>query len=308
MNVREQYPIPNGLNVLVLIVQLLLVASAFYLLRKVHGPLQLGLLALYFGLIMNAVYSTIHEAHHRILFENRLANDCAGIVLALLFPAPFHLLRQGHLGHHRRNRSDDEAFDLYFDRDQKWWKVFAWYGIMTGLYYLLVVASNVVLLLFPWLMNSKLWRWDRTSEVFLEHFSPESYRIMRLEALCACLLQALLFWSSGVPWQYYCCMYFGFGLMWSSLQYVHHYQAERDVLDGARNLHLIRPVDLFWLNHNWHHTHHRLPTVPWYYLPKIARQQNTKTSQLLLAYFAMWKGPKHAEERVTNSFQGEVSK
>lgn len=306
--ILQTYPIPSTLNSAIVLLQLSLVASAFFMLARVDGVAQLLLLAFYFGLVMNAVYSTIHEAHHRILFKNRRLNDAVGVSLSLFFPAPFHLLRQGHIGHHRRNRSDDEAFDLYFDRDKRWWKYLAWYGILTGVYWVVVVLANLILLFLPKLFDPKIWRWDRTAAVFLEHFSPESFLVMRLEALAAVLLQATLFWLVDVPWSYYVTMYFGFGLMWSSLQYVHHYQAERDVLDGAKNLHLNKPVDLFWMNHNLHQTHHQLPTVPWCYLPKVAELKRTKTSQLLGAYFQMWRGPKHAEEHVVNKFQGEVSR
>ena len=62
-------------------------------------------------------------------------------MLALFFPAPFHLIRQGHIGHHMRNRSDDEAFDLYFDEDKPVWRWLYWYGIITGIFWM-AVASN----------------------------------------------------------------------------------------------------------------------------------------------------------------------
>ena len=168
--------------------------------------------------------------------------------LALFFPAPFHLLRQGHLGHHRRNRSDDEVFDLYSERDIFTWKVVAWYGILLGLYWVIVALSNVVLIFGPVLMNPKVWKWDRAATVFLSHFSPQSFRIMQVEALAAITLHCTIVMLLGVPWYTYALMYFGFGWMWSSLQYVHHYQAERDVLNGAFNLVTWAPLDLVWLN------------------------------------------------------------
>ncbi len=304
----ERFPIPNFLNAVIVASQLVAVAFCFYFLSRVESIGALFGLALVFGLLMNSVYSTIHEAHHRMLFRNRLANDASGIVLSLLFPAAFHLLRQGHLGHHRRNRSDDEAFDLYFDHDSIVWKFLAWYGILTGVYWLVVVASNFVLVFCPMIINSKFFGWDRTSEVFIEHFQPETFKIMRIEALAAIVLHAGIFWSLGTPWYYYFGMYFGFGLMWSSLQYVHHYQAERDVINGARNLHCWEPIDKLWLNHNWHQTHHQLPTVPWRYLPELAEERNTESSSIVPAYFRMWLGPRYAEPGVQNRYDGEVSK
>ena len=54
--------------------------------------------------------------------DAKIPSPAAGVLMALFFPAPFHLLRQGHIGHHLRNRSDDEAFDLYFDGDNVVWR------------------------------------------------------------------------------------------------------------------------------------------------------------------------------------------
>ena len=49
-------------------------------------------------------------------------------MLALFFSAPFHLIRQGQIGHHIRNRSADEAFDLYFENASRFWKCGQLYG------------------------------------------------------------------------------------------------------------------------------------------------------------------------------------
>ena len=63
------------------------------------------------------------------------------------FPAPFHLIRQGHIGHHIRNRSDDEAFDLYFSNESRFWKCVQLYGTLTGLFWVLIYVTNLVVLL-----------------------------------------------------------------------------------------------------------------------------------------------------------------
>ena len=76
--------------------------------------------------VMNSAYSSIHEAEHGLFHSNSRINTAAGVILALFFPAPFHLIRQGHIGHHLRNRSDDEAFDLYFAEDKPVWRWLYW--------------------------------------------------------------------------------------------------------------------------------------------------------------------------------------
>ena len=144
-----------------------------------------GLLALAaaFGVVMNSVYAIIHEADHGMLFDNRSLNDAGGVLMSMFFPAPFHLLRQGHLGHHMRNRSDDEAFDLYFEGEHPAWKCLQLYGTLTGLYWLVAVLSNVVVLAFPFIMHRQYFTFDRPSAAFMDALNPRYSSLMRFEAL-----------------------------------------------------------------------------------------------------------------------------
>src|SRR5262245_45048733 len=107
---QQDSAIPNRLNLCIISAQLLGIAGCIDTLAHVGNGYALLLIAAGFGVVMNSVYSITHEAEHAMLFSNRRWNDIAGSVMALFFPAPFHLIRQGHLGHHLRNRSDDEAF------------------------------------------------------------------------------------------------------------------------------------------------------------------------------------------------------
>ncbi len=155
--------IPVWLNVGIILGQLVGIAACCYAAARVtNGWLLVGL-ALTFGVLMNSVYSIIHEAEHAMLFTNRRWNDAAGAFMALFFPAPFHLIRQGHLGHHFRNRSDDEAFDFYFEGDHRLWRYLVLYGILTGCYWIVVVLSNVVFLLVPFAANKKYWNLSKLS-------------------------------------------------------------------------------------------------------------------------------------------------
>ncbi|HVT89506.1 MAG TPA: fatty acid desaturase [Tepidisphaeraceae bacterium] len=274
---------------------------------------QIAALSLVFGVIMNSVYSIIHEAEHAMLFSNSRLNEAAGVVMALLFPAPFHLLRQGHIGHHMRNRSDDEAFDLYFEGDSVIWKWLVWIGILTGLYYLLVVTSNVLAVVAPFVFDRKHFKVerhvvvDRASVAFLESFNPRYLRWIWLEGFLAILVHIGIVWGLGFPVMRYIILYATFGFMWSAMQYVHHYATERHVTRGARNLFLFRPIDAIWLNHNWHRTHHEHPTMPWIYLPAIARDnQQTHRGFLPLAYLRMWHGPRKTGEHVQNKYAGRI--
>src|SRR5262245_61698556 len=186
---HQEHHVPQALNALVIGLQLTAIAACVWISRSASGWMLVPL-ALVFGLVMNSVYSIIHEAEHRMLFTTPWINEVAGTTMALFFPAPFHLLRQGHLGHHMRNRSDDEAFDLYFADDHRLWKHAVLYGIVTGGYWLFVVAGNLAVLLLPFLYNERYWQFDRASVAFLRAFNVRYHRIIQLEAVLAIALHS----------------------------------------------------------------------------------------------------------------------
>jgi fatty acid desaturase len=306
-------PIPSAANAVVIVLQLLCVAVCVGLATWVQSAWAMVGIAVAFGVVMNSVYSVIHEAEHAMLFENRWLNERAGILMALLFPAPFHLLRQGHLGHHLRNRSDDEAFDLYFEGDNLLWRWMVWLGILTGFYYLLVVVSNVLAVFVPFIFDRKHFRVerhvrvDRASAAFFESFNPRYILWIWAEGVAAIALHTAIIVGSGVPVWRYLAMYAAFGFMWSAMQYVHHFGTERHVTRGARNLFIFRPLDAIWLNHNWHLAHHENPTVPWVHLPRLAQENGPARRGFLPWYYLkMWTGPKKTTEHVQNKYAGKI--
>jgi fatty acid desaturase len=297
--------IPQALNAAVMASQLTGIAACMWLCRGASGW-SLFLLAVVFGILMNSVYAVMHEAEHRILFANPWINDAAGTLLALFFPAPFHLLRQGHLGHHMRNRSDDETFDLYFAEDNRAWKYFVLYGILTGGYWLFVVAGNIAVLFLPFLFEKKYWEFDRASVAFLRMFNWRHKALIQAEAALVIALHVTICLGLHISVLRYACMYWGFGFLWSAMQYVHHYGTERDVLRGARNLWFGQPLDLLLLNHNWHRAHHENPTVPWVLLPSLGEQERGLKGFLPWAYIKMWRGPRLTTEHVENRYAGRI--
>lgn len=304
--------IPALANAVILSVQLLLLGACFYAAAHLREWWSITLLAGGFGILMNSVYSVIHEAEHAILFPSRRLNEAVGVVMALFFPAPFHLLRQGHIGHHLRNRSDDEAFDLYFEGDNVIWKWMVWIGILTGLYYVLVVLSNIVAAVAPIILDRRHFKIDRhvpidrASAAFFESFNPNHLRWIQLEGFAAIALHTSIVWGLRIPLWNYLAMYGSFGFMWSAMQYVHHYRTERHVTRGARNLFLFAPIDAMWLNHNWHRVHHEHPTIPWIHLPQLGRAESPQRGFLPWAYLKMWKGPRRTDEHVENKYAGRI--
>jgi fatty acid desaturase len=297
---------PVLLNACIVVAQIIAVAACFFAASRITTWSALIALALGFALLMNSVYSIIHEAEHTMLFENRAANDLTGAFMSLFFPAPFHLIRQGHLGHHLRNRSDDEAFDLYFEDDHWWWRFAAFYGILTGFYWLIVVLSNIVFLFWPYARSKTFWEVDRPAAAFMQSLNPRYTLWIRLECLAAIALHSALIYFLQIPLLNYAIIYAAFGFSWSAMQYVHHYGTERHVTRGARNLWLCAPIDLLWLNHNWHLTHHENPTVPWVHLPKLSQSEAGPRGFLPFAYVNMWRGPRRATDRVQNKYAGRI--
>ena len=303
---KTDFPLPSRLNLAIAAFQILVLLGLLAAAGFVTSGLALVGLAIAYALAMNSAYAMLHEAEHGLLHTNRRLNDTTGAILALFFPAPFHLLRQGHIGHHLRNRSDDEAFDFYFEGESRLWKTLQLYGILTGFFYLAVVLSSLPALLNPRLLKARWTDFDRPTRALLDSLNPRYFRLIRIEALAIFLLHIswMLLWN--VPAWKYLTLLGSFGVLWSALQYVHHFGTERDVLKGARNLRTWKWLDALWLNHNWHRNHHSRPTVPWVNLPQITADDDGERGRLLAAYIRMWRGPELTDERVQNHHAGKI--
>jgi fatty acid desaturase len=302
---KRDFPIPARLNLGISAVQLVALSSILWAAGRVHGWPWVALLALAYGITMSSAYAMLHEAEHNLLHPDGRVNQVVGAVLALFFPAPFHLIRQGHIGHHIRNRSDDEAFDLYFEDENRFWKYVQLYGTLTGLFWVLIFLTNFVVLVRPAIITPRYTRFNRPTEAFLESLNPKYRRIIQLEALAAILLHAAMIYFWRIPLASYFVVMFGFGFTWSAMQYAHHYGTERDVQKGAMNLRTFAWLDRVWLNHNWHLNHHMHPTIPWVYLPSLSAGDERRGS-LAIAYLREWRGPRFSDERVENRYAGKV--
>jgi fatty acid desaturase len=304
---RAGMPIPARLNLAVAAVQLVALCALLWAAGRVHDWAGVALLSLAYGVVMNSGYAMLHEAEHNLLHPNRFVNQTVGAILALFFPAPFHLIRQGHIGHHIRNRSDDEAFDLYFPGENPFWKYLQLYGTLTGLFWVLIYLTNIVVAFRPAIIKPRgAWR-NRPTEAFLESLNPKYRRLIQLEAWAVILTHAAMIHFWKIPLGNYLAVMFGFGFVWSAMQYAHHYGTVRDVAKGAMNLRTFGLLDLVWLNHNWHLNHHQHPTVPWVYLPSLSAGGEERGS-LLAAYLREWRGPQFSTERVENRYAGRVIK
>ncbi|MFN8392045.1 MAG: fatty acid desaturase [Bdellovibrionota bacterium] len=306
---KDEFKIPGTLNIAIALSVNAVCISLLVASGAVHSLWGVALLSVGYAVVMTTGYGIIHEAEHNLLHENRFLNNGIGVVTAFFFPAPYHLLRQGHLGHHMRNRSDDEAFDYYFEGDNPIWKFMQLYGTMVGCFWIVAFLSNFLAVFYPRAFDPKSISFDRPSQAFLETLNPKYTRWIQLEAFLIICFHTTLILVFQIPISHWLAVLFGFGFLWSAMQYVHHYGTVRDVRRGAKNLRTLSFLDLMWLNHNWHLNHHMQPTVPWIYLPKLYPEEEFQHRQgLLRSYVQMWRGPQFTNERVRNRYAGRIIK
>lgn len=247
-----------------------------------------------FSFLFLPLYSLLHEAEHRVFHSTPWVNEAFGTLLAVGFLGPFSFLRACHLGHHRRNRSDAEMFDLYYPSQDVRRQRVIFYLLYLGGFWLLVPVAMVLTLVWPRALRSQLVK--DPAAVAMVNGIPESFmRRIRLEGLGVVLLHVALVHGLELSPGRYLLLYALYGLNWSSQQYVTHAASPRHVLNGAHNLKAWRPYELLLLHFNWHLAHHQHPRVPWLYLPRYDDRTRVRPGYLT-AFLRFWRGPQPTQE------------
>ncbi|MFL6201227.1 MAG: fatty acid desaturase family protein [Thermoanaerobaculia bacterium] len=290
-------PIPGALN---LALAAAASASALGLLAFASHTSSWGwriAAAVAFSYVNNTIFSLLHEAVHGHLHPHPRVNEAAGRFLAAFFPTGLGFQRVCHLGHHRRNRTDAEVFDYILPGESRLLKTVQWYGILTGLYWLLPPLGCLLYLVWPGFFHLperlRNTRWSRqtSTAAMLSGFEGAPERTIRLEILFSFAFQAACIWLLDLSAAGWLACYAAFGFNWSSLQYADHAFSERDVHDGAWNLRVNRLVQYLFLNYHHHKAHHRDPQIPWVHLPKHVDFTERRPSFLSI-WLRMWLGPR----------------
>lgn len=288
---------PGVLNVSILFLSL--AASWLCLWVASHLSFGVALIAVWlFSLVANTPFALMHEAVHGVGCSSPCRNELLGIVCGWAFPTSFSMQRLAHIGHHQRNRTDQELYDYYLPSQSRLVRnLWLYTGNLFGLYWWSVVLGNLLYLLAPWVYRSRFFVQRYAPALGFGHYVADLAQLPVLrvwgEIALAFGYQALIFYSLDLDALWTLACYGVFALHWSVLQYADHAWSARDVRDGAWNLKVLPPFRWVALNYHYHLAHHQHPEVPWYELPGLVNPAIRQPS-FWRVYFSLWKGVRPA--------------
>jgi fatty acid desaturase len=236
----------------------------------------------------------IHEAIHYKLLAGRRANDRLGRVLGILFGCPFHILKVGHMTHHRYNRSELDTTELIPSETRRfflWW--LAYYArILGGLYLSEVLAP---LLFFFWKRAKRLvlaFTQNQAVVIILDMFTRRMVQAIQLDAVASVGFIVLQFWFNRSDLAPFVILFFWRALIVSFYDNAYHYGTDPHDEAAANNLSVPAFVRPFILNHNMHRVHHRHPLVSWAVLPELFKaDRDGFDGDLVIAGLKQLQGP-----------------
>lgn len=285
----SDYPIPVRLNLVLAVGLVVFLILLLWLGAGAHS-IWLWVLGVAYSFLLLTNYALMHEAAHNTLHSDSRINWIAGTVLSFFFPMSYTVFRVTHIVHHCCNRTDHEMFDCYYEDDYKWIKYIQLYGLLVGIWWVLIPIGNLLLALAPGILRTRVFKRARTTAVFFDDFGNKEIWFIRLE-----IFLCILFWASvihllnisiNVLLIYYIC----FAINWSTRQYVTHAFTPRDVKNGALNLSVSRPMEWLFLNGNWDLVHHQHPHISWIYLKELGSMSKEPISYWR-QYIRLWHGP-----------------
>lgn len=251
----------------------------------------------------------IHEGIHYKLLANRAANTLVGRFLAITFGCPFHILKIGHMAHHRYNRGTLDTTELV-PADTKhfalWW--LAYYARILGGLYVSEVISPLVF--FFWKRFKQLVEVitkNRPLMALLDLFTRRMVQAIQLDAVLCVAFIALQVWINRSDLTPFIILFFWRGFIVSFYDNAYHYGTDPHDLRAANNLSMPRPVQIVMLNHNLHRVHHRYPTASWAKLRALGdRDQEKYDATLAGTIWQQLKGPMRRPEKTSNVDHGPL--
>lgn len=271
------------------------IAGWIVLITLMHQPIALGWkipLLVLFCLMMQGVFSMMHECFHHHGFPSAGVNRALGIATSTIFGTSYTLIRINHEGHHVRNRTPAEIAEYILPGESGARKTFVYYFAILGGIWLGAFVAACVLPLIPY-------RWalafNRPStsmngySLSFTQFSARDWHSIRWEGVLGLAVWVgaiLLFhWDLRVL----ACIYAAFAFSWSSLQWVYHMRTPLHPVEGAYDLRAPTPIRWLFLNFNYNLTHHRAPNLPWRDVHPRVNQRETQP--LWYRYLLVFKPP-----------------
>ncbi|MEP7233624.1 MAG: fatty acid desaturase [Ginsengibacter sp.] len=289
--IHHPYNIPAKINLAILV----MCSVLYFVLLYASSHCSTSWIFLYgflFAIVMIPVYSLIHEAEHNILLPDTWWNNFLGRWLCCMFIVSFSFFRHCHLRHHKKNRTDIEMWELYYEHQVKWKRYGNLYLMMSGLAYLSLWLSVFLFSFAPSLLHIGFLQKHTEIAGFLEGCNQkEKTNVMRWESLLVIGFQIAIFYLLHLHFMPWLILFLIHGFVWSSQNYVNHAFSPRDIINGAHNLKMplwLKPV---YLNFNVHLAHHQNPRIPWILLPGFIRKDPHRIG-FFRNYLRLWKGPK----------------
>lgn len=230
--------------------------------------------------------SLVHENLHGHPTRRRRLNEAlVGVNLGLIYP--YRRYRDTHLRHHNDARLTDP-----FEDPESYYKA-AWrHRAMPGWLRGLLAANNTMLgrvILGPWLGAAGFLAGEARMIVANVPGIRRAWGLNLLGILP--VIAALVMW--GIPvWLYLLTVVWGALSLISIRTYAEHQWHERP--DGRTIIVERSPLSLLFLNNNLHIVHHKIPTAPWYALPRLYRTRKPEWQAMnggyvFPNYWALWR-------------------
>lgn len=228
----------------------------------------------WFWIIPAALSVTLHSSLQHEILHGHPTRSCA-INEALVFPAvglfvPYRRFRDTHLRHHNNVLLTDP-----YDDPETWYlSCHDWYRTGRFMRKLLQINHTLAgrMAIGPALALYLFWRNDLRLMKAGDRHVINAY-VMHIFGLFPVI--GLLTWT-GIPlWLYaVCAAYPGMSILMIRT-YIEH-RAREPVSERTAVVEAGPVMQLLFLNNNYHCVHHENPTVPWYRLPGLWRQDRTK--------------------------------
>jgi fatty acid desaturase len=200
-------PIPDRLNTALIVTVMLAAVGLLWLGSSVESWLAVIAIGVIYSYVLLTNYALLHEAAHGNLHSQPRINRVLGTAAGLLFPMPYSMFRVTHQGHHLRNRTDHEMFDLYYPTDNKVVRFVQWYGILCGMFWPFVPIGALLFAVCPSVLRTRVFRRARSSSHLLGDIRDAEVRAIRGELLLMIVFFAGLFWLLELRWQAVLVMY-----------------------------------------------------------------------------------------------------